>query len=46
MAGSPELTDEQKSAARRAAATVTNLPGDVVLDVMKAEIARLAGGGS
>ncbi len=46
MAGSPELTDEQKSAARRAAATVTNLSGDVVLDVMKDEIARLAGGGA
>ena len=46
MAGSPELTDEQKGAARRAAATVTNLSGDVVLEVMKEEIARLAGGGS
>jgi hypothetical protein len=46
MAGSPELTDEQKTAARRAASTVTNLSGAVVLDVMKDEIARLAEGSS
>jgi hypothetical protein len=40
------VPDEDRSAARRAAATVTNLSGDVVLDVMRAEIARLIGGSS
>jgi hypothetical protein len=44
LAGSDELSETEKSAARRAAGTIANTAGDVVLDVVKDEMARLAGG--
>jgi hypothetical protein len=46
LANADDVAEPDRSAARRAAATVTNLSGEVVLDVMKDEIARLAGGGA
>lgn len=46
LAGTDGLPDEDRSAAKRAATTVANLSSDVVLDVMKDEIAKLTGGGS
>jgi hypothetical protein len=45
LAKADGIDESDRSAARRAAATVTNLSGDVVLDVLKDEVARLAGGG-
>ncbi|MHB8694282.1 MAG: hypothetical protein ACYDHH_23835 [Solirubrobacteraceae bacterium] len=46
LAGNDDFQDEDRSAARRAAGTVANLFGDVVLDVLKNEVSRLAGGGA
>lgn len=46
LAKSDGVDEAGRSAARRSAATVTNLSADVVLDVMKDEAARLAGGAS
>ena len=46
LASADAVPKDHRSAARRAAATVTNLSGDVVLDVMKDELAPSPGGAS
>jgi hypothetical protein len=46
LADSADLSAPEQSAARRAAGTIANTSGDVVFDVVKAELTRLAGGGA
>jgi hypothetical protein len=45
VAGSEELPEEDETAARRAAEAIESFSGDVVLDVVKAEVAKFIGGG-
>jgi hypothetical protein len=45
FAETDEVDDEERSAARRAAGTLSQMAGDVVMDVAQEEMRRLAGGG-
>lgn len=45
VAGSEEFPEADQTAARRAAGTIESISGEVVLDIVKAEVAKFIGGG-
>jgi hypothetical protein len=45
LADSDEVSEEERTAMRRAAGTLSQMTGDVVMDVAQEEMRKLAGGG-
>ena len=46
LASSDDLSDEERTATRRAAGTLSQMAGGVVMDVAQEEMKKLAGGGA